>query len=359
MLDLFTLPSTIAYRRLQPASFGVLRKYYQRDVYRAVQYYQTRVWGLINQHLLVRCLTQLPVRFDLETDRFMDVIRSRSDSLAKHFQMTSSLHPGRFFKNSFYGPSSNELVVHIESEIPYTDWPVWYRARPVRLLWYPSSAIHYHLPTGITSYVSVEAPVVLSVDIVQLGWMYRSYLKNRDPLGDELLLSESHFIAQYVLPKILYDQIDHIVLQRFYRLFRGEPMDVDTRRHRFPVTEYTYRLDSELEKILALFVNKKWEYERALQHFPTIVAANSQKLYQLPPTSMTQQILWAYYWSRLDVFEMLIKICGEQSYRLNRQWINHLQRNLRRLQRERVLEIRLNQDLYFEAKRKIDFILSI
>lgn len=141
--------------------------------------------------------------------------------------MTSDINYGQVFKGVFYGPSCDELILYDEEYFnPFYAEKEWMRINAVKVLLHPKSDLALLLPNGRDSSTG-GGLAVISVNVPLLAIQYRGFLKSqmlKIKAEDDAKLGIQHFIHMFVLPNMLYNQIDITIMNRLMNLFYNAPM---------------------------------------------------------------------------------------------------------------------------------------
>lgn len=352
--EIFTLP------QFHFSEFDYLQRTYLRELANVVDFYNTRIYAVKTNHFLSNILYQLDVPLQYDLDRYVELANARAAYIAKSVQMTSEINRGKIFQGVFYGPGCDELIIYDDEYFnPYQAERHWEQLTPVKVLLHPKSDLGLVLPNG--KYTATgEGLAVISVNVAMLALQYRCFLMKQQTKiqhGNDIL-GISHFIHMYVLPSMLYSQLDITLLNRLMNLYYGKPMGKALVKHSFTVTNYAHRMDTLLERVLESLTNRVPRFELVLNQMPTVVAATMREALQLPDLAPTRQLQWALVLSRLNVMAFLIDLAGEQSSAQNRAAINQIQRILVRMASENVFNAVLPDDMQYETTQLIDRIMT-
>jgi hypothetical protein len=346
---------------MQFPEFEYIRRTYQRELLNVVDYYRNRVYAVKSNHLLANLLYHINIPMQYSIDRYTDVALTRAPYIAKSFNMTSDINYGRSFDGVFFGPNCKELILYEEEYFnPFYAEKEWERISAVKVLNHPKSDLSLLLPNGKDSSTG-GGLAVISINIALLAVQYRGFVKNQmTKIKQEAgILDIQHFIHMYVLPNMLYSQIDITIMNRLMNLFYNAPMSEPLLRHPFMVTNYTHRTDHVLTDVLDKLQNKTERFDAALNQIPTIIAKNMQDALEMPDLAPTRQVLWALVLSRLNIMKFLIDVSNDNSLTINRMEINQLQRMLRHFNIDAIFTNVLPKDLSYDAIQTVDRIMSI
>lgn len=352
MYDLFQKRSPIDYTITLPPEFDILRRAYRRELKKITQYYQNRNFMLPTSHLLCRLLNNLSIPQSYNFEMTTMLAEARSDAISKTMRFSSPLSIGRIFKGPFYGQESDEFLLYtsFDGNIQHIVQQ-WKNFSAITILLHPLSNLALLQPVG--KKINTENGLsIIGIDIVALVIQYRCFLMQQVSSGDRENASMTipTFLRRYVLPNMLYQQTDLVIINRLMNLFYGKPMGVGAVKYTFPIHNYGNYIDKVLSKILKNVEKKQMRYEAVLQHIPGITNKDAQKTLMLPDMPLTRQIHWLFILSRLTIIKFLIDLGGKPGIVGNRDLLIRLQRTLRTFAIENQWATVLPSDLYYNVQ---------
>jgi hypothetical protein len=361
MYNLFETQSKIQYPKTIPPEFNFLQRSYRQELIKIISYYQERNFSLPMSHLLSKILTNASVSRNTPLEIAIEAVYSRSDAVARAMNISSPLSAGKLFNGPFYGESSDEFILHSS----FKEWPEkfinkWKQLSPVSILLHPLSNMSLLQPIG--KKVNTEEGIsIFSIDIVLLVFQYRCFLIEQDKIQqrNDASFSAPLFIRKYVLPNMLYQQTDIVIINRLMNLFYGAPMGAALFRYPFPIDNYQLKIDSLLGKVIKHIENKKMRYEAMLQQIPCITKENAQTTLMLPEIAPTRQIYWLLIISRLSIIKFLIDIGGKNAIVTNRDEIVRLKRTLRIISIENQWPSMISSDILYNVESLIKELLAV
>jgi hypothetical protein len=332
------------------------------EILNIVDYYHNRVYAVKSNHFLTNLIYHLNIPMQYSIDRYTEVAYARAPFLAKTLNMTSDINYGQMFKGVFYGPSCDELILYEEDYFnPFYAEREWMRINAVKVLLHPKSDLGLLLPNGRDSSTG-GGLAVISVNVPLLAVQYRGFVKSQMTKikeEDNAMLGIQHFIHMYVLPNMLYSQVDLTIMNRLMNLFYNAPMSEPLLKHPFKVLDYTHRVDHVLTDVLKVLRNKPERFDAAMNQIPTVIAKNMQDALQMPDITPTRQVMWALLLARLDIMKFFIDVSNETSLRINRMEINQLKRLINHMRIDAVFTNVLPKDLAFDTMETIDAIMQV
>lgn len=362
MFDLFNEDEQFNLPQVEFPEFDLLRRTYRREIANVVDYYHNRVYAVKSNHFLVSLLSHLSVPFQYAADRYVETALARAPYVAASAKMTSEIRIGDVFDGVFFGEGSKEIIIYEEDYFnPFYAEREWERISAVRVLVHPKSDLGLLLPNGKHS-ATGEGLAVISINLALLSLQYRCFMqlqqtKFKDKQG---LLSQSHFIHMYVLPNMLYSQMDMTIMNRIMNLYYGRPMGEPILRHPFMVPQYGTRVDNVLNKVLRLLKTKPLRFDAMIAMVPTIVEDGMRDALRLPDFAPTRQILWAVILSRLEMIKFFLDLSKESGgIAANRMELNHLKRLLSVMRRQQAFATAVPFDMSYDIENTIDEILAL
>lgn len=363
MYGLFTNRTEYHLAQLHYPEFDYVRRTYLKELANIVDFYNNHVYAVKNNHLLVSLLQHIDIPMHYSVDRYATVAETRAPVVANAFRLTSEISVGKLFNGEFYGGCQEILLFDDSYFNPFYAERAWERISAVKVVMHPKSDLGLLLPNGRTTSTG-EGLAIVSINIALLALQYRCFsMRQQTKVDKRSMLGLNHFIHMYVLPNMLYTQLDITLLNRLMNLFYGAPMGEAQVKHPFFVSNYSHRVDTVLQKAIETIQSKAERFDGALRQMPTVVAEDMQDALELPDLAPTRQCQWALMLSRLDIMQFLVDITTDPvthaTNPLGRMEINQLQRILRRMQDEKSFEAVLSGDLLFDTQEKISALLAL
>lgn len=354
MYQLFVNKSNLNAGVIRPPGFELVRRIYQREIASIIEYYHTRVFYCNNTHILVRLLRLLSAPISYELDRYTEVINTRSPYIAKTFGITSSINYGITHEGVFYGDSNKEILIYDDSYFnPYEVVSDWKNIRAVNVLDHPVSDLSLLIPNGKSNSTD-KGLAVISINVPLLCIQYRQFLLEQQT--KEVQLSLNHFINMYVLPNMLYSHIEIVLLNRLLNLYYGKEMGVSTNRFPKLIIDYTDKTDMVLTQVLKHLTNSHMLDIITLKNIPSFYDTDMSVSLLIPDIALTRQVKWGLVLSRLKIMKFLVLLNGTKGG--NGIYLRELQVMLSRMLNDKILETRLDKDLYASVMTDINIILT-
>lgn len=360
MFELFTEETTQQYSVLRWPEFDYIKRSYTRELLNVEDYYHNRTYAVKSNHLLASILYHLNVPMQYPADRYVEVVRTRAPYVANAIKLTSELQYGKIHAGVFYGPGCDEILISNDEYFdPYFASVNWKSINAVQPLLHPKTDLKLLLPNG-KDMSTDHGLAVLAINIPLLALQYRCFVMDQAArMNDSSLLGIAHFIQMYVLPNMLYKHLDLAIMNRLMHLFNGEPMGITHFKHPFNIINYSAKLDTVLVKTIDRLAETPMPYAAMLMHIPGVTSEDASQYLQLPDYPPTRQLHWAMVISRLAIIRCMVNLGGDRGISRNRLEIGILQRILKRLDREQMLASLLPQDIYYDIKLDIDYLLAI
>jgi len=362
MFELFQSTTQRPNAQRMPAEFEYIRGMYLRELLRLQEYYQSRVYAVKNQNLLVRLLTHVDTPMEYHVDRYVEVTRTRAPYIAKAFKLTSEIDYGVLHPGAFFGPGTDEIIIYEDSYFdPVYAEKNWKRICAVTPIWHPRSDLGFMLPNGKATSTDTGLAVV-TVNLPLLAVQFRAYLRDQIAKREHVdsgSLGITHFVHMYVLPNMMYAHTNLVLVNRLMRLYYGIPTGESKQHHPFQILQYANKLDNVMVKLLDDYHDRPMQYEWLLHAMPSITGESMEDSLQVPSIPPTRQVWWAMMLSRLDVMKFLIDFGGEESIRRNRVHLNKLQRDLKRLKREAIYDRLFPYERSRSIEITIDELMSV
>jgi len=357
MYSLFTVIPELHHGKQIPPVFDVIRSMYVSNIDNIVNYYQNSTFTAKSNHILAKILNDASIPLDYDLEKYISIAYNRSPYIAKLHKLTSDITKGEIVMNNFYS-NSKEILLYVESYIDFDTINDWRKLRPVNVLKHPYNDLDLSIPDGNNT-VTYDELSVITIDIPLLLMMYRSFLLERSISGEDVTVSIPQFIGRYVLPNMLYSQTDIAIVNRCMAFFYGKPLTHINRKHPLAISDYSYKLDKVLKKIIKQLKNKNIYYSAALKNIPAITSIDAYSSLTMPDIAPTRQVWWALFISRIDVMLFLLELCGAKGRRRNSDLLSNLSVDIKRLINENVYGAMLDEELDYQTNMTIDDILQL
>lgn len=348
MFNLFDLGAPILEPNVKQAQWRYIRDGLRRNVEQVVNYYRTNPTAVAGDHFLVRLLQSVSVPKSLDIERYYENVSIVAPHLSSMLGMTSAVYKGTLFDGIFYGRGSKEILVCNSNDLDLRYVPTrWMDMTPIRVLSCPITSLGLDIPDGrgfIPSTGSLlERVSVIEIDIPALAVMYREWRRNEWLIGLDRGYEESErtlqmFLRMYVLPNMLFSQLDQVIFNRGYGLLFDLPLENNRNSHPFYMPNYTSKVDVMLMELNQWLENGPRSFQNLLRSYPAVYTDNMYDAMVLPDYPPTRQIIWAMLVARLKVFKFLVGVTNEPSRIKNGTVLNRLFREIRMLRGARIID---------------------
>ena len=362
MIELFQKATRSVNAQRMPPEYEYIKNIYLREFLNLQDYYANRVYAVKNQHFLVRLLTHVDTPMSYDLDRFVEATRARGPYIAKAFKMTSEIDKGQIHQGEFYGQGSREVIFYVDDyfDVYYAERN-WKRISAVNTIWHPKSDLGFMLGNGKVS-GNETGMCFITVNLAMLAIQLRCFMREQKikaEFQNGSILGLTHFVHMYVLPNMLYQHTDIVIANRLYNMFYGLDMGIARFKHAFPIVNYSDKLDGVLDKLIGDYYSRSMEYEWLLSAMPGFSQTDMLRGLMLPDVAPTRQVWWALYLSRLKIMEFMIDLGGSKSLDRNRDLINRMKRDIKRLRQDNAIYDMLKGDVLKDIDYRFDKLLNM
>lgn len=318
---------TVTYPKYEQALKGL-----RLNLSRVVEYNRQYPRATNSNHFLVKLLTSLNVPLTMDVNIYRDRVTEAAEGLGMALNLTSSLSRGRVFSPGvFYGKGSYEIIVaHAE------EWDLskveeeWEDYRPVTFLTHPKSDLGIDLPEGHQNSAETGLTVML-VNVPMLAVQYRMWRIREWSRNNEAQRTKMQFVASYPLTNSLYSQLDLAILNRFQRIYRGEPIGRSLLSRPFALTDWYHQVDFALDQMAVDFRKRKMSMDQALMWIKGVSNWTMRDAVRIPPMVPTRQVTWALGMARASLTKFLLDWTVDTGNDRNKQYANIIQLETSRL----------------------------
>lgn len=358
MFDYFTYYSPLVSGVQHPIIWPYVRRMMRQNIATTIDYYRKHVFVVKSDHLLVRLLNSVPTPPTQSPYNYIDDIALNAVSMTSMLGWTGPYNVGRVFKGLFFGAGSTELLISVnESFNPNHDEAQWWNVQAIKVLRSPKSDLALMLANGQT-YSTQTGLSIFQIDIPRLALQYRSYKKWCS--ANDYAGTTTQFVARFVIPNILYSQLDNAIIKRLMRLHYGQNdyTDVSFKYHPFNLANHTAHVDRGISKMLGNIRLAKADFDAMLECMDLITLTNAGEFLKIPEVSLTRQINWALQLARIDEVLFLIDLGQVKSSAANRHDIYQMAKSIKSDSTIEIMQEVLPSDLFFEEKAKFSKLLG-
>lgn len=325
-----------------------------RDLAEVMQYYHERVKAVTNNHLLVRLIRSMNVSMKRDYMSFLDAVEDRALDLSRTLGLTSPVNSGEVHTPGvFYGEGVDEIIVSVSEDFDPHDYASrWRELQPIKVLRHPFTDITHPVLKGEYDYKE-EGIAVIAIDIPKLMFQYRCWWDEEKGIDGEAERTTNQFIAMYPIPNMMPTHLDVAIFNRMHAMLLGEPVADFEKVHPFYVTDYTKKLDSIIEKTLALLVRKRLTFDDIMLSVRLVSSHNLFEAAILPKVAKTRQVKWALVMARLPLIKFLLKLNEEADNYSNKFYLTRIKVSLKEIRSDRTLTRVLPRKMMDEIKEGI------
>lgn len=348
MYELFEDTNLPRYTTVNIGQVNLLKRTYQREVHKVIDYFGNRVTSVLNNHILNRLIVTGCPALTTDLQKFVYNVKIRANYLADNLGFTSASNYGVIHKGHFYGGAS-EIILHDNSDFDEEEvYGNWRDADAVRVLTHPFTDYKLVPPMGQLYCDRKGVLVTLSVNIAKLMVQYKGFLDSRLYMEDSerMLIGSAHFIRMHVLPNILKSHVDFVLYNRLKDIFYTLPNYECIGKLPFAVIDYRSIADDIAGEIVDRFKDKPYNYGQFLQSVPGIFSENMLESLRMPDEAKTKQVWWALFLSRLEDMFLLMHLMGSEGVRNNSRYYEKFMTNCKWFLRDNTFKSVVSNSIY-------------
>lgn len=355
MYTLYNHPSGEEPRQLSLGSYGRVFQSHRDNLSRVIHYYRRASYATNSDHLLVQILQILPDGEGLELNQYRDKIEDYTDELVRAFNLTSPIHVGKITDDSvFLGSGVTELILGISQPFSVGEFKNrWMDASPVRFYRHPVYDFNFEVPDGKDKGVS-EGLTVVNIDIPLLACQYRLWRERERRVNPNQQHTPMQFVYRHPLANALGSLADVALLNRFRRLFFGQPMENLPHQHPFYLNTLFDKTNEGLVDILHRYLDTRLSFGEVLESIEPLSKSSLQEVVAFPSMPFTRQVKWALSLTRFPLIQMLLLWDERTGGRQNRKDINRVKRSVRQLRADSSLSSFDNDHVYEIIDRELE-----
>lgn len=351
MISLFSRENNIRYSIRTDPTFDYINRRYENHFENFVTYYNTRVYAVHNQHILVQLLTSISTPFQYQDQQFVNTTLARTPYIGRAFDLNSSINEGRLYKGQFYGPLYKELYILQENYFSTDEVRQnWKRVAAVNVIYHTCTTLSSKILNGRNFKDSGEA--IITIDLALLVFQYKCFLedqvlKNRGEYGGAL--GTIHFIHMYVLPNMIYSHASLLLVNRLKAIFYGAPLQETDNAKRIVFDPHEDKVDVVIKTLMSLYKGKSMDYVHLLKAIPSFWKTNAFNSLFLNDTPETIQGSWSFYLARLEYFIFIKDFLGSDGFESNQKHLNRMRLDTLYMKNSQALRRSLTHDRLYDV----------
>ena len=345
----------------QDSNWSYVKAGLQRNLQTICDYYSIRPFAVKSNHLIARIINSLGVSHSQSTERFYDIVDAKALNIGMSFKLTSSIYRGELFDGVFYGPGCKEIIYANNDYVnPFEVERNWKTQTPATVLCHPRSDLECLLPTGRHN-TTEQGFAAISINIPVLALQFRAFAKEqyeRSLATGMSPLTVANFVHMYVLPGMMQSHLDHVLFNRAFNHLMGLPMGVALKKHRFPIIDYSNKLNVVIKDTTKKLLTDERDYADMMRSFPCVSVKSFYELMKLPHQAETRQIQLAELLTRLKVVDWLTTLSPSHGIRTNGADNNLVMKMFEKQNTEGGFKQFLDSETYVDTMRLVRDIAS-
>lgn len=305
MIKLFKTHYSPLRRSVVFPKMAYVQKRIRQNIDRALNYYRLSGEAVDSSHPLVTILNSMHVAYSGDVQRYFDVCDEVSPSICGTVRIGTPIHnPILRNRGIFYGDKETVISVTLDRSLK----DKWYDLIPVKVFSHGRTDISYSLPDGDTN-TNEDSHSVIGVDVALLTWMWHNWKKYQERINPDNPQTTSQFIANFVLPNMLYSHNDCSWTNRVKQSLAGTysgPPDAKKRTPFALATSETFTADV-LKDITEELLRNQVIWDDALKLIPLPCSDNLMTFSTMPDFSPTRLGKCETCLRTLDKLELLVR----------------------------------------------------
>lgn len=363
MLNLFTSDVTTNYGSMLTPLHKRLKDITYRNMERALNHWRSNENSILNQHLVVRLLKELPMprgnltQLSLSNVRkYYDDLRSVDYQYGNKVNMTTATRYGAITRSQFYDDSVDEII--ISNSTPFTNDMMynWRDAEPIKVHRHPYNVSYYGLLCKKQD-LGGSGVAVLSINIPLLAVQYLMWLREEAMStvnGVQRVQSTYLFATKYPIPNLLKSHNDMVIFNRFIGRYQNDLRETRDVRQSFWLNDELAIMDQVIVKTVVELQRSQRFFEAILLHIPTVWRSGYETV-RLNIDMEMRQNRWAWIVARSWLIDFLVMV--EMSFKRRKQGddLNNILHAIQRIKSDNTFYL---SGLTAKVKNTINFELT-
>ncbi|ANJ65035.1 hypothetical protein SPECIALG_224 [Erwinia phage vB_EamM_Special G] len=324
MLNLFASDVTTNYGSMLTPLHKRLVDISHRNMERALNHWRSNENSILNNHLVVKLIKELPLPGGSLTQLSLDNVRKYYDDLravdyryGNKFNLTSATRFGAIVRSQFYDDSVDEIIITnsepFKPEMLYN----WQDAEPIKVHRHPYNVTYYGLLCKKHD-LGGSGVAVLSINIPLLALQYLMWLREQTKDG-ATAPAPYLFVTKYPIPNLLKSHNDIAIFNRFIGRYENDLRETRNVRQSFWLNDELAITDQVIVRTVVELQRSQRFFEAVLLHIPT-VWRNGHDAIRLPIDMEMRQNRWAWIIARTWVIDFLVEL--EVSFKRRKEGAN-------------------------------------
>lgn len=345
---------------LSPPNWEFIKTGVKENISIVKNYYTNHIRPTKSNHILVRLLHSITVPMSLPLDRYYSNVDSINLNMSMVFKFTSSIYKGTVHRGNFMGANNPEIILAIDEPFDFdkvnNDWKNVCAIKP---LLHPRSDLNYQLLNGV-QHSNEYGLSVFCINITMLMVQYRAYLLNELAINKENPRGATYFIAAYVIPNMLEQQVELSLFNRIYNQVKGINSNNDNRaKHPFALQNYKPFVNTAIDKTIEYLNRSSKSYKNIFSTLPSFYNDNLYHSLLIPDILTTRQVDWVLVASRLKMIDFLISVSDDELLSKNQLQMNQVLKALRINNVNKVFLEMMPEDVFYSNQTYVDTILEV
>lgn len=329
MHSLFRRSATRFTGQLSFPPLTYLQRTFKGQVEDVKAYYRRYPKRVDSDNLLGNLLLHIPLRPDMDDQRYVRFVEDVSEGVSRAFGVTSPMYRGRVHEGGVtLGPKTNEVIISVQTPFPVDTMDT---------SWHQLSALRYFYHTRVDLGLPIQnnstpgkGSGVCSINIPLLALQYRYWLKYQSERFDQKE-SVYRFIGGFVLPNAIESFHDIAVFNRLSRLNNAVGIPKHPMAHPFYLTDLSGRVEAFCRWTIETNERRVGDIEQFVATTPMLIQASLFDTLQLPRDPVSRANDWALQLARLPyiryIAEVAIKLDrGDRTY-MNQLYLTLVEAN--------------------------------
>ena len=342
--------------------FDSYRRQFAVNVERQRLYWRDHNFSVKSQHLLVRLLASIPIRYDQSVKSYYDDMALIARDVSGTLRITNEGYAGQATSEAWlFGGDCVEIPFCIYNR-DVTDVDAlaadWKNQEPLRFIRHPEANLDLNSPMGNKK---LDAPglVVYSIDFPLLALMYREFILEQAGKAKGSRETIGHFISKYVLANSIRSMADVSFFNRLCAFFNEESVERTEWRYVQALPNHLEWVDGYLLDICKQLRGNSYTFAELLNGIKTVTSDSVYDLCRLPNLYSTRQLKWVTYLAQLPYVAFLCRTAEESDRNPNSQALNSILRDLRYAKNDNLWQAKLPTNIIVPTLKELDQLIDV
>ena len=342
--------------------FDSYRRMFASNIERQRKYWQDHNFSVPSQHLIVRLLGSIPIRFTQSVNSYYDDMCLIASDVSGTLRITNEAYAGRATETPWlFGDGCVEVPFCTYGREPVDAAALardWKRLAPLRFIRHPGTNLDLNSPMG-KGVAKEPGLVVYEIDFPLLALQYREFLfeQSRKQSGSRETVAQ--FISKYVLANSIESMANVSFFNRLAAALNEEDLTRAEWRYVQALPNQLEWVDAYIQDVVKMLRGRSYTFAELLTGLKTATDGCLYDLCELDGLYPTRQLKWATFLAQLPYVAFLCRVAQESDRTPHTGALNEILRDLRYAKNDNLWASKVPSQIQLETTKELDELIAV